>query len=149
MTETKPSPCRPHTSPTHSARRKNKHKTLLPRKTGTGAFAAVLRMHVRANVDLRHFFWISTNFKKIKSSNSWLMNLQITISEPVWIFKFLHFCAMKGIHAQVTKWVLVCENHLKSENTRRFKFWMSRYPGRPGSRDDLESTLLKELLLIK
>ena len=28
---------------------------------------------------------------------------------------FFIFCAMKGIHAQVTKWVLVCENSLKSE----------------------------------
>ena len=44
------------------------------------------------------------------------------------------FCAMKGIHVQVTKWVLVCENNLKCESTQRFKFWLSRYPGRPGSR---------------
>ena len=27
---------------------------------------------------------------------------------------------MKGIHVQVTKWVLVCENNLKCESTQRF-----------------------------
>ena len=47
---------------------------------------------------------------------------------------FISFCAMKGIHVQVTKRVLVCENNLKWESTRRFKFWLSRYPGRPVQR---------------
>ena len=49
---------------------------------------------------------------------------------------FFIFCAMKGIQVQVTKWVLVCENNLKCESTQRFKFWLSRYQGRPGSRRD-------------
>ena len=44
------------------------------------------------------------------------------------------FCAMKGIHVKVAKWVLVCENNLKSESTRRFTFW-------PGSRGDFGPTL--------
>ena len=48
---------------------------------------------------------------------------------------------MKGIHVQVTKWVLVCENNLKSESTQRFKFWLTRYPGRPGSRGDFGPVL--------
>ena len=54
---------------------------------------------------------------------------------------FSFFNAMKGIHVQVTKWVSVCENNLKYESTQRFKFWLSRYPGRPGSRGGFGPTL--------
>ena len=46
-----------------------------------------------------------------------------------------------NIHVQITKLILVCENNLKSESTQRFKFWLSRYPGRPGSRGDFGPTL--------
>ena len=45
------------------------------------------------------------------------------------------------MHSQVTKWVLVCQNNLKSESTRRFKFWLSCYPGRPGSTGDFGPAL--------
>ena len=47
---------------------------------------------------------------------------------------------MKAVHVQVTKWVLFYENNLKSESTQRFKFWLSRYPGRPGLSGDFGPT---------
>ena len=40
----------------------------------------------------------------------------VAVGLKLHIFSF--FCAMKGIHVQVTKWVLVFENNLKSESTQ-------------------------------
>ena len=52
---------------------------------------------------------------------------------------------MKGIHVQVTNWVLASsESVLKSdESTQQFKLRQSRYWGRPGSRGEFSANFLK------